>query len=121
MYPMPGEVLNGERPGIMGMSMYQVFAGMVGFFIGSNFDASPPVLGVFAVVCVILARKSRGLYLIENLYHPARWYILRMTGQDPLQDVLNPDELYVSKVERRQAKTTYIIQKADGRRLTVQG
>jgi hypothetical protein len=80
----------------------------------------PVILGVLAVAGIVLARRVRGLYLVERFYHPARWFLLRSIGNDQAQEVLDPVDLYRTEIARRQA-ATYVVKTPDGRMMTVRG
>jgi hypothetical protein len=99
MYSMPGEVLNGEKPGLLGLNMYQMFAIVMVLLSGpSLFKGSLVGYVVFVSLAWLLAKRVRGLYVGEYLYYVARWRVRSVLAQyglaasDP--DRLDPKALY---------------------------
>lgn len=115
MYTMPGEVINGEKPGVFGLSLYRVFAGFGGFMVGqlifgNNFIA----LAICAGLGIILARKTRGLYLGQEVYYRLYWLFQKRT-ETALQ--LDPAQLY--QTQKTRTAGAIIIRQADGSMITV--
>lgn len=76
MYQMPGEVIKGERPGLLGLNLYQIFGCILGFFVASVLFDSLPLMAVGVAAGIVLASRRKGLYIIESLYCFAQWLIV---------------------------------------------
>lgn len=119
MYRMPSEVLVGERPGLFGLSLRQLMAGLVAVFVTSATTGNPVTQGSLALAAVVLARRTRGLYLAESLYYLARWFLVaRVLGEDE-ELVLDPRRLYQGS-PRKHRGTTYVVRSREGQVMTVE-
>ncbi len=117
MYTMPGEVLQGEKPGVFGLSLYRVFAGLGGAMVGQLlFGSNLLALAICVGVGVLLSRQSKGLYLAQELYYRLVWMVNLHTNAAAL--VLDPATLYQREAPR--AAGALIIRHPDGSMLTVQ-
>lgn len=117
MYTMPGEVLQGEKPGVFGLSLYRVFAGLGGAMVGQLlFGNNLLALGICVGVGVLLSRRGKGLYLAQELYYRLVWMVNLKTNAEAL--VLDPARLY----RREMARPTgaLLIRQPDGTMITVQ-
>lgn len=121
MYQIPGEVLRAEKPGVLGMSLYQLFGGMGGLYIASSLVEGHPVLYAVSVgIGIIVARRVRGMYLAQRVWNLLIWHL---TNRFEGETVLAPDELYVS---RRQAEVRspeqhmLVVRRPDGAVYTVE-
>jgi len=118
VYQMPTEVLTGERPGLFGLSLRQLMAVLLAVFLSANVAQSFLVQGVFAVVGIVLAKRTRGLYVMESLYYIARWWLASRVVQDDERTVVDPDRLYKSSRKERRGRT-YVVRSPGGQVLTV--
>lgn len=130
MYAMPGEVLQGEKPGPLGLSLYQMFAGMIGFLLASGLNLDVLVDNDLLALCIyvlvalggiVLARRSRGLYLIEQVFYVLRFQAMMYLEKDEAQGVLDPATLYRGGKQERQraAASTYVVRRPDGATMMV--
>lgn len=125
-YRMPGEVLQGERPGLFGLSLMQLFGAMIGYFIGSFLLGSHPiVLAVCALAGVFLTRRSKGTYLAQDLAGRLLWVVtialyptIYGKAASERQLLLNPAELYVHE-DLGHGEETYILRTPDGQTMSV--
>lgn len=118
MYHMPPEVLTGERPGLFGLSLRQLMAALLGVFLGSALADNLVFQGVIALTAVLLARRTRGLYVAESLYYLGRWvFVARILGEDE-EAALDPERLYRA-APREHRGTTYIVRSPAGQVITV--
>jgi hypothetical protein len=125
MYSMPGEVLNGEPPGLFGLNLYQLFAIVGAVTVGSSL-VGRNIIGylVLGALAYFFAKRVKGLYLAEYLYQYARWLVVSLvatqlqTGEaDP--DDLNPSKLYLTR-PREVRGSVYILRRPDsGETVTV--
>jgi hypothetical protein len=125
LYRMPGEVIAGERPGLFGLNMFQVFGVILGFFIGSAIsNDNIIVLAVCVITGLVMASRRRGLYVGEYVYHLAMWmasYVAQVVAgkQDNDVLVLDPGRLYTCDLRDQQQGSTYIVRKPDGATMVV--
>jgi len=123
MYSMPGEVLNGEPPGLFGLNLYQLFAIVGAVTVGSSV-VGRNVIGylVLGALAYFFAKRVKGLYLAEYLYQYARWLVVSLVatqsgGADP--NDLNPAKLYLTR-PREVRGSVYILRRPDsGETVTV--
>lgn len=116
MYKMPAEVINGDRPVIMGLTMLQILGLMGGMVVGSKIANSTIVQVIFAGLGFAVLQRGKGLYIAENLFLFIRWFA--GTRLDLDDAVLDPEALYDSS-RTASAGTTYVVRSADGSKMVV--
>jgi hypothetical protein len=119
MYQMPGEVLQGERPGLFGLNLYQVVAVLGALFLGSSLFGNN-LLGYLAsgVVGILLARRTRGLYAFQYLGYIIVWVIGNVTKSQSA--LLDPAELYAIETRDEQRGKMYVVRWPSGETVTIQ-
>lgn len=118
MYRMPSEVLTGERPGLFGLSLRQLMAALVAVFLSAAVVERLLVQGGFALAAVVLARRSRGLYVAESLYYTSRWFILARVLGEHERITLDPGRLY-GAAPCHGRSSTYVVRSPEGQVMTV--
>ena len=112
---MPGTVLHAAKPGLFGLNMVQLIAGMMGFYVGSS--ALDNVL--FSIACalagMVLGFRSRGLYMGQLLFY--RVWGMAMSGVSPEGTLIDPAVYYQAPPSR--GGQTYIVTNPDGQTYTL--
>jgi len=68
MYKMPAEVVNADRPVIMGLTMIQILGLMGGMVIGDKIGNSTIIQIMFAALGLGVLQRGKGLYIAENVF-----------------------------------------------------
>jgi hypothetical protein len=116
MYKMPAEVINADRPVIMGLSMLQILGLMGGMVIGDRIGNSTVIQIIFAALGLGVLRRGKGLYIAENVFYFIYWFVATRFDLD--DGLLDPDTLYDSS-RNATSSATYVVRSPDGSKMVV--
>ncbi len=116
MYKMPAEVVNADRPVIMGLTMIQILGLMGGMVIGDKIGNSTIIQIMFAALGLGVLQRGKGLYIAENVFLFIAWFVATRFDLD--NGVLDPDVLYDSS-RTTSSGATYVVRSPDGSKMVV--
>jgi len=115
MYQVPGKVLHAPKPGLFGVNMIQLIAGVGGFYAASSLFDNLPISVVGVLIGLALGWRTRGMYVGQMLFYRV-WGMVAVIVSP--EDTLIDPAIYYQTPPSREGRT-YIVTQPDGQTYTL--